>query len=151
MRESKNNPCKIICLLLIRRKIFFQRRLSCAEKELADKNYFEVDNIYGWVAERLESERKRRSAPHSESASQLSAADNVCVARRKKDLQTKIIFEFDNIYGWVAERLNARDSKSCIRGDSYRGFKSLLIRQLRENTLRGVFLSAEPFQISCCI
>lgn len=44
----------------------------------------------------------------------------------------------------MAERLNARDSKSCIRGDSYRGFKSLLIRQLK-NALNklGVFLSDE--------
>ena len=49
----------------------------------------------------------------------------------------------------MAERLNARDSKSCIRGDSYRGFKSLLIRQLK-NALNklGVFLSDESVQTS---
>ncbi len=39
----------------------------------------------------------------------------------------------------MAERLNARDSKSCIRGDSYRGFKSLLIRHLQHRLDGGVF------------
>lgn len=42
----------------------------------------------------------------------------------------------------MAERLNASDSKSFIRGDPYRGFKSLLIRHFdkKDAGLQRLFL-----------
>ncbi len=41
--------------------------------------------------------------------------------------------------GDVAERLNARDSKSCIRYMPYQGFKSLRLRQIKKRPLWGDF------------